>query len=59
MCCAQFNTQLGQGAFKTVFKGFDYEEGIEIAWAQVEHGLCVRGSRVVHAPRSRQPGAGV
>ena len=32
---AQFNTQLGHGAFKEVFKGYDEEEGNEIAWCQV------------------------
>ncbi len=32
---AQFNTQLGHGAFKEVFKGYDEEEGIEVAWCQV------------------------
>ena len=33
--CAQFNQQLGHGAFKAVFKGYDEEEGIEVAWCQV------------------------
>lgn len=32
---AQFETVLGRGAFKTVYKGFDEEEGIEVAWNQV------------------------
>ena len=32
---AQFNQQLGHGAFKAVFKGYDEEEGIEVAWCQV------------------------
>lgn len=27
---------LGRGAFKTVFKAFDEEEGIEVAWNQVK-----------------------
>lgn len=31
----QFDTVLGRGAFKTVYKGFDEEEGIEVAWNQV------------------------
>ena len=31
----QFNHQLGHGAFKAVFKGYDEEEGIEVAWCQV------------------------
>ncbi len=26
---------LGRGAFKTVYKGFDEEEGIEVAWNRV------------------------
>jgi len=32
---AAFNQQLGHGAFKAVFKGYDEEEGIEVAWCQV------------------------
>ena len=32
---SQFNQQLGHGAFKAVFKGYDDEEGIEVAWCQV------------------------
>lgn len=32
----QFETVLGRGAFKTVFKAFDEEEGIEVAWNQVK-----------------------
>ena len=31
----QYNHQLGKGAFKDVYKGFDEEEGIEVAWCQV------------------------
>lgn len=31
----QFDIVLGRGAFKTVYKGFDEEEGIEVAWNQV------------------------
>ena len=31
----QFDTVLGRGAFKTVYKAFDEEEGIEVAWNQV------------------------
>ena len=31
----QFNQLLGLGAFKAVFKGYDEEEGIEIAWCKV------------------------
>ena len=31
----QTNDVLGKGAFKTVYKGFDEEEGIEVAWNQV------------------------
>lgn len=33
--CAQVDQILGRGAFKTVYKGFDEEEGIEVAWNQV------------------------
>jgi len=32
---AQFNFRLGLGAFKAVFKAYDEEEGIEVAWCQV------------------------
>ncbi len=35
MPCLQFDQVLGRGAFKTVYKGFDEEEGIEVAWNQV------------------------
>jgi serine/threonine protein kinase len=31
----QYDTVLGRGAFKTVYKGFDEREGIEVAWNQV------------------------
>lgn len=31
----RYNEMLGKGAFKTVYKGFDEVEGIEIAWNQV------------------------
>jgi WNK lysine deficient protein kinase len=31
----QLDVILGRGAFKTVYKGFDEEEGIEVAWNQV------------------------
>lgn len=32
----QYDTILGKGAFKTVYKGFDEREGIEVAWNQVK-----------------------
>lgn len=32
---SRFSEVLGRGAFKTVYKGFDEEEGTEIAWNQV------------------------
>lgn len=32
---SRFDTVLGRGAFKTVYKAFDEEEGIEVAWNQV------------------------
>lgn len=31
----RFDTVLGRGAFKTVYKAFDESEGIEVAWNQV------------------------
>ena len=38
-CSAQFNIQLGRGAFKNVFKGFDTERGVEVAWV-VDRGVA-------------------
>ncbi len=37
----QFDAVLGRGAFKTVFKAFDEEEGIEVAWNQVKVRVVV------------------
>lgn len=31
----QVDQILGRGAFKTVYKGFDEDEGVEVAWNQV------------------------
>lgn len=31
-----YNEILGKGAFKTVYKGFDEVDGIEVAWNQVQ-----------------------
>jgi len=31
----QYGTVLGRGACKTVYKAFDLEDGIEVAWNQV------------------------
>ncbi|WIA30533.1 hypothetical protein OEZ86_000617 [Tetradesmus obliquus] len=33
---SRYDTVLGRGAFKTVFKAFDEAEGIEVAWNQVK-----------------------
>ncbi|KAL6658363.1 hypothetical protein ACP70R_003949 [Stipagrostis hirtigluma subsp. patula] len=35
---------VGSGAFKTVYKGFDAVEGIEVAWAKVEINDRIMGS---------------
>nr|CAB3490982.1 unnamed protein product [Digitaria exilis] len=35
---------LGSGAFKTVYKGFDAVDGIEVAWAKVEITSRIMGS---------------
>lgn len=32
----QYEQVLGRGAFKTVYKAFDEDEGIEVAWNQVK-----------------------
>lgn len=32
----QYPTLLGRGAWKRVYKAFDQEEGLEVAWNQVE-----------------------
>eukprot|EP00884_Botryococcus_braunii_P009087 jgi/Botrbrau1/1817/Bobra.146_1s0015.1 len=39
---SRFEQILGRGAFKTVYKGFDEDEGIEIAWNQVRVSELVR-----------------
>lgn len=31
----KFSTSLGKGAYKDVFKAFDQEEGVEVAWNQL------------------------
>ena len=31
----QFNQALGTGAFKDVYKAYDEEEGIEVAWCRI------------------------
>ncbi|XP_026433307.1 probable serine/threonine-protein kinase WNK9 [Papaver somniferum] len=36
---AAYNEILGKGASKTVYKGFDEYEGIEVAWNQVKASL--------------------
>lgn len=32
----QYDNVLGRGAFKTVYKAFDEQEGLEVAWNQVK-----------------------
>ncbi|XP_042484216.1 probable serine/threonine-protein kinase WNK6 [Macadamia integrifolia] len=32
----RYNDVLGRGAFKTVYRGFDEIDGIEVAWSQIE-----------------------
>ena len=32
----QYNEILGRGAFKSVYKAYDHEEGIEVAWNKLE-----------------------
>lgn len=33
----QFDSILGRGAFKTVYKAFDESEGLEVAWYAAQH----------------------
>lgn len=33
---SRYKERLGSGAYKTVFKGYDHENGIEIAWNQIK-----------------------
>lgn len=43
----QYDTVLGKGAFKTVYKGFDEREGIEVAWNQVKsHDFIKEGQKL-------------
>lgn len=43
----QYDTVLGKGAFKTVYKGFDEREGIEVAWNQVKsHDFIKEGHKL-------------
>lgn len=35
VCCAQTEIQLGQGAFKSVFEGFDTDKCRSVAWSEV------------------------
>ena len=39
----KFDTEIGRGSFKTVFKGLDTETGVQVAWCelQVGHTYCV------------------
>ncbi|KAK1436114.1 hypothetical protein QVD17_01889 [Tagetes erecta] len=40
----RYNELLGRGAFKSVYKGFDEVEGIEVAWSQVVLDDALRSS---------------
>ena len=47
--CLQYDTVLGKGAFKTVYKGFDEREGIEVAWNQVRSSDYIKeGQKLTH-----------
>nr|XP_043611995.1 probable serine/threonine-protein kinase WNK3 [Erigeron canadensis] len=41
----RFNEVLGRGAFKTVYKGFDEDEGVEVAWNQVSLNDSMQSSQ--------------
>ena len=49
----QFDEVLGRGAFKTVYKAFDEEEGTEVAWNQVRVAELVREASGCPAERDR------
>lgn len=38
----RYDEVLGRGAYKTVYKGFDEEEGIEVAWNQIRVNKIVK-----------------
>ncbi|MCL7033762.1 hypothetical protein MKW94_027360 [Papaver nudicaule] len=40
---SRYNEVLGRGAFKTVYKGFDKDNGIEVAWSQANIDEVVPG----------------
>lgn len=45
----QYDTVLGKGAFKTVYKGFDEREGVEVAWNQVRTNDYIKeGQKLTH-----------
>ena len=68
MLCPQYPLLLGRGACKRVYRGFDCEDGLEVAWNQVGRGAmrrkdggrcgcgamqwCTRGGQLQHAPPS-------
>lgn len=43
----RYNDFLGKGAFKTVFKGFDEEDGTEVAWCQIDMDDILRSPEEV------------
>jgi WNK lysine deficient protein kinase len=45
----KFDEQLGQGSFKTVYRGLDKETGVEVAWCELQVGECVRQCTLLHA----------
>ncbi len=36
----KFDTEIGRGSFKTVFKGLDTETGVQVAWCELQVSAC-------------------
>ncbi|OQR93958.1 serine/threonine protein kinase [Achlya hypogyna] len=41
----RFNTKLGTGAYKTVYKGYDTDQGIDVAWNAIDIGALPHGEK--------------
>ncbi|OQS04703.1 serine/threonine protein kinase [Thraustotheca clavata] len=41
----RFDTKLGTGAYKTVYKGYDTDQGIDVAWNAIDIGALPHGEK--------------